>query len=190
MKLSENKGLAVGIAAVVVVASTLLSGGLGLEKACDNTENAFFVGSEKAPAYYVNSSISAAASLAAVGSHYDALTAETAALRASRSELVEAYEDRDIEDMGRASASLLEATDAFVAGIGGVSLTEEDRSAFDDAADTVYGAARQLEKSGYDKDTAKFIDRVYTRFPASLFASLFDIDAPESFRTPGGTADD
>lgn len=190
MKISENRGLAIVIAAAVVVGSTLVSGARGLEKACDNAERAFFKSSDKAPSYYVNNAVSAAASLAAVGSHYDSLEAETAAIRSARSELVEAYEDKDIEDMGRACEALTAATDDFVAGVGGVSLTAEDQSAFDDASDTVYGAARQIGKSGYDEDTEAFIRKVYDRFPASLFAALFDVDAPELFRTPGASADD
>lgn len=182
MNFFRNKIVAVCTAAVVVVASTAISGSAGLSKACRSVENGFFSVSEgKAPAYYVDQQISAAASLAAVGEHYEALTEPSEKLRSARKTLVEAYSKKDVSDICSACSELREQVDCFAGQAQSVSLTTADASTYSDDMATLSGTRNKLLSSNYNAKVSDFLDRVYYRFPASAFASLFDVDAPELF---------
>ena len=182
MKFFQNKIVAIVIAVVVVIASTCISGSVGLSNACDDTEAAFFsVKGGKAPAYYVDQQISAAASLAAIGDHYADLGEVTENLRAARRKLVDAYEDKDIEDIAEACSELREQVDVFAARVQNVLLSENDSRTYADDLATLNGTRNMLLSSSYNKTVDKFMRTVYNRFPATLFAGLFDVDAPAQF---------
>lgn len=182
MKFFQNRFVAFLIAAAVVVGSTTVNIGSGLHRACSRLEESFFtVKDGKAPNYYVDQMISAAASLAAVGSHYDGTQEAVSDLREARSELVEAQEERDVSDIAEASSVVLKSAGALSDTLGRLSLSEEDRSTWADAVDTLFGAERKLSSSDYNRDVESFLRNTYSRFPARVFAELLDIDEPELF---------
>ena len=178
MKFFQNRAVALLIALVVVAASTLLAGRANLSKACAAQEEAFYTAAEgKAPVYYIDQLISAAASLS--NALEDAGRDDAAAeLRSARRELVQAEEARDIPAMYEACEGLYAAVDA----LGGFSSGDKTTQAlWDDSLTVISGAKRQLEQSTYNVYVTEYITAVYSRFPTSLFARLFGIDAPALF---------
>ena len=178
MKFFQNRAVAAVIALLVVIASTLFAGRANLVKACAAQEEAFFTVSDgKAPVYYVDQLISAAASLANVAEKYDRGD-NASAIREARRELVNAEESRDISDMYAAFRNLLTA----VADYDCPEITDPaDKSLYEDNLAVVSGAGRELEQSPYNVNVTVFLETVYNRFPSSLFARLFSVRAPELF---------
>ena len=56
-----------------------------------------------------------------------------------------------------------------------------DTELTEDSVSVIAGAFRQIEESTYNVDVQVFNETRYTSFPASLYARLFGIDAPELF---------
>ena len=183
MSFLQNRAVAVILAAVVVVGSTLLAGRANLARACAAQEEAFFTVSEgKAPVYYIDQLISASASLANLAEKYD-YADNAAALRQARQELLRAEEARDIPGMYAACQDLYAAVRAFD-NFSVSELTQDnlhDPGLFIDNVTVISGAASQLEKSGYNDAVTEFLQKTYHRFPSSLFARLFSIEAPALF---------
>ena len=178
----RNKLVALIIAVVAVGTSTLVSVNAKLSSACEAQEAAFFTAREgKAPGRYIDQQISAAAALATVGGHYASLERDVAALRDARTALVRAYEDRDIPDICEAAGKLERQVETFEDVLGRYPLSAEDKSAAEDAFDTVYGARKMIADSSYNADVRAFNSRVYNAFPANVFAELLNIDEPELY---------
>ena len=104
MKLFQNRAVAIVITVAAVLVSILLSASVGIRRDNDRLKESFFAAGGKTPVYYVDQQISAAASLATVADHYDALSGD--AVRAARKTLIEAESGRDISDIYDASTAL------------------------------------------------------------------------------------
>ena len=178
MKFFQNRAVAAVIAVVVILGSTLIAGRANLVRACTEQEDSFFTVSEgKAPVYYVDQLISAAASLANVAEKCSQAE-DAAAIRDARRELVKAEESKDISDIYAAYRKLLSVVGDFDA----PSISDSaDRSLYEDNISVISGASRELEQSTYNANVTVFIETVYSRFPSSVFARLFSIRAPELF---------
>ena len=187
MKFFQNRFVATIIAALVVVGSTAASAGIGLSRSCREAENAFFTAkSGKAPGYYVDQCISSATGLCTVAGHYNDAELDRAAreLDEARDELAEAYGERDISDIYEAMQSLNWAAGSFRSTAEGVSLSENDRSAYEDAMARLAGAWENVEESSYNKETGSFL-RVLRRGLPALWVEIFDIDEPELYAREG-----
>ena len=181
MKFFQNRTVAV-ILAVIVVLGTLAASAVRFAGSCRRTEDAFFtVSSGKAPVYYVDQIIGAAASLADVGEKYEQLGEIAATVREIRRTLVRAEEARDISDIYDACAELSEAAREFNAQTGGVTMSGYDTELVEDCVSEISGAIRAIEDSGYNTAVSRFIADKYSSFPASLYARWFGIAAPEFF---------
>ena len=183
MKFFENRAVAILVTVLVVLGSTLLSGRANLAKACAAQEEAFFSVSEgKAPVYYIDQLISAAASLGNLAEKYG-YADDAASIREARRALVRAEEARDIPGMYDACQTLYAAVRAFddfsVDEITSENL--QDPGLYLDNVSVISGAARELEQSDYNVNVTAFIAGTYDRFPSSLFARLFAIKAPDLF---------
>ena len=178
MKFFQNRAVAVIIALLVVIGSTLIAGRANLIKNCKAQEAAFFSVSEgKAPVYYIDQLISASASLANVTEKYDT-TGAASSIRDARRELVKAEEARDISEIYAAAENLI----AVVSTVDSKSISDSaDRMICEDNLSIVAGASRELEQSDYNVNVTFFLETVYERFPSSLFAKLFSIKAPELY---------
>ncbi len=178
MKFFQNRAVATVIAVVVVIASSLLSSFVGMKKDLNKVNMSFWKTDGKAPVYYVDQRIGAAASLATVGDQYSELSAPAAALREARTALVNAENAQDISGVYNADVRLTDAVSALKAAASAVSLSPEDASTFSDGLSTIDGAERQLTESDYNNSVQRLLHRNYRSFPGSLFASVLDIDEP------------
>ena len=181
MKFFQNKAVAVVLAVIAVLAAPVLSAKVQMTRDLNRVHSSFFLVEGKAPVYYVDQMISAAASLAAVGSHYDALAAQADQLRQCRKTLVEAEASRDVSDIYDACAALTAAAESFSSQAEEAALTAADRSAVADGSAAVSGAMRELRESDYNSDVRELLRKNYERFPASFFAGLLNIPRPELF---------
>ncbi len=182
MKLLQNRAVALLIALAVIAASTLITANMRIRRACSAVEETFFtVSSGKAPAYYIDQLIHEAASIAAAGDNYPSLAAETEAVRTARRALAAAEESRDIPAMYDACQALYAAVDDITAAAADTEVTAYDRETFADGTSVVAGAARELAESDYNRSVTEFTEKTFRRFPSSLFARLFAIEAPARF---------
>jgi len=181
MKFFQNRAVAVVIAVVGVTLSTLLSAKIGMTRDYNRLHSSFFHTDGKAPVYYVDQLISAAASLATVGERYGALTDASALVREARKALVGAEDAMDISDISDAAAALSAAVDGLRGAAAGVEMTGADASAFADGTAAVAGARRELLECDYNEEARELIRKNYESLPASFFAGLLDIPRPELF---------
>ncbi len=181
MKIFQNRAIALLLAVVVV----LLTLGVSAYRFADDAravEKAFFTAkSGKAPVYYVDQIISAAASLADVGEKYPALSEQAEAMRAARKALVKAENVRDISDIYDACQEVSQAAGSFAAQAEQVTMSEYDTGLAEDAASDISGAIRKLSECGYNETAREFIENRYNSFPASLYARLLGVREPELF---------
>lgn len=184
MKFFQRPAAALLLAVLLVPSSLLLSTKIKLGDLCRELEESFYNGSEeygKPPAYYIDSRISDAASLATIGSHYEELSTETQALRQARSALVSACEAEDIHAMYQANCELEQAAAAFDQAVANVRLTELDGKNYPDFRNEFSGAQRHLEDCAYNRNVITLREDVLERFPASVLAPLVGVEAPPMF---------
>ena len=181
MKFFQNRAVAV-ILAVIVVLGTLAVSAVRFAGSCRKTEEAFFsVSQGKAPVYYVDQIIGAAASLADVGEKYEQLSDAAVSMRDVRRALVRAEEARDISDIYDACMQVSDAAREFDAQADGVTMSGYDAELTADCVSEIAGAIRSVEESGYNASVSRFLAEKYSSFPASLYARWFSIAAPEPF---------
>lgn len=181
MKFFQNRAVAVFLA-VIVVLGTLAVSAVRFAGSCRKAEDAFFsVSQGKAPVYYVDQIIGAAASLADVGEKYEQLGEIASAMRDGRRELVRAEENRDISAIYDACVQVSDSAREFNAQTGGVTMSGYDVELTEDCVSEIAGAIRAIEESGYNASVTRFVAEKYSSFPASLYARWFRIAAPEPF---------
>ena len=166
----------------MIVLSTVFAGRANLSRACAEQEEAFFTVTEgKAPVYYVDQIIGAAASLADVGEKYEQLSDAAVSMRDVRRALVRAEEARDISDIYDACMQVSDAARDFDAQADEVTMSGYDAELTADCVSEIAGAIRSVEESGYNASVSRFMAEKYSSFPASLYARWFSIAAPEPF---------
>lgn len=168
------------LAVVLVPVSLFLNTGIRLTGESQQLQASFYTDSPecgKAPAYYINSRISDAASLATVGSHYEELSAATETLRTARSTLVIAYESGYIYGMARANDELTKAVELFVKAAEAVTFTEMDAANYQDRITALAGAQRNLENHSYNARVDDFTRTIH----GNPLAALMGIEVPAPF---------
>ena len=181
MKFFQNRAVATVIAVVVVIASSLISAGVGMNRDLNKVNMSFWKADGKAPVYFVDQQIGAGASLATVGEHYSELSAPAAAVREARTALVDAENAQDISGVYNASVLLADAVSELDQAASAVSLSAADASTFADGLSTMSGAKNRLTESDYNDSVRRLLRRNYNSFPGSLFASVLDVDEPFLF---------
>lgn len=180
MKLFQKPAVALLLAVIVVPVSLFLNTGIRLTKESQQLQDSFYTDSleyGKAPAYYVNSRISDAASLATVGSHYEELSTATDTLRLARSTLAAAFESGHIYSMARANDELTKAVELFVLAAEGVNFTEMDAANYADRITSLAGAQRNLENHSYNARVDDFARLIHS----NPLASMAGVDVPDLF---------
>ena len=180
MKFFQKPAVALLLAVILVPVSLLLNTGIRLNAESRQLQESFYESREeygKAPAYYINSRISDAASLATVGSHYEELSAVTETLRMARATLVAAYESGYIYSMARANDELTKATEQFILAAESVSFSEMDAGNYTDRINALAGAQRNLEQCSYNERAAEFRQMIRS----NPLAALVGVETPALF---------
>ena len=183
MKIFKNRIVVVLLAVLLVACSLVLSAGRGMKKDLRELEDSFFTAQNRGPLYYVDQIISAAASIATVADHYDALDAS--ALRSARTDMVKAEGQQDIPGLYAAAEAVSEAVSKLDTAASGVELSAADRSTLADAVNTVSGARRELNECGYNERALALIEENYRHFPGSFLADLLNIAEPMLYGPEG-----
>jgi len=180
MKFFQKPAAALLLAVIVVPVSLFLNADIRLTRESRQLQESFYTDSPeygKAPAYYVNSRISDAASLATVGSHYEELKAPTETLRLARSTLVAAYESGYIYSMARANDELTKAVELFAQAAEDVNFTEMDAANYADRITSLAGAQRNLENHSYNTRVKDFSRMIHS----NPLAAMVGVDVPDLF---------
>ena len=180
MKFLRRPAAALLLAVILVPVSLFLNTGIRLSRESQQLQASFYTDSPeygKAPAYYINSRISDAASLATVGSHYEELSGATEAVRLARSTLAAAYESGYIYGMARANEELTKAVELFVKAAETVNFTEMDAINYQDRINALAGAQRNLENHSYNARVDDFTRMIR----GNPLAALAGVEAPVPF---------
>lgn len=186
MKILKNRVVAVLLCILVVIASTLLSTNVKLDREADNVSAGFYKGvtydGYKHPAIsdQLNNICGAADGLASVVASYDV---DVVALRQYSTDLKDMLNQRT----GTYTAvyakyrELLDCIEALKLELASVQLSERDASGAEQYFSTVSSASEVIGSAGYNDSVQQFKRSYLDRFPGSILAKLAGVDAPELF---------
>lgn len=185
METLKKRPIAILLAIVIVLASTLLTAGTKLKSACQKVTDGFYSGvtydgyahpSIKSQLKNISSS---ALGLATIAANYTGVDA--AAVKTDRSNLDSSLENGSPAQIYKTYTALAADTAALVSSLKAQSLSSRDASGVTQYENTISSAAGVIEKSGYNDTVRDFLRETYNVFPASFFASLTGVAAPELF---------
>lgn len=99
----------------------------------------------------------------------------------ARSDLLTAYESRDIAAMYDANTELDKAYADAVKALDGAELDENTQSALDDYTTNYEGAQKMIEQNSYNSSVLEFMRSTFNKFPASELADFAGVEPPVSF---------
>lgn len=184
----KSTGFALAVLVAVVLIATPFGAWRSLRGAVRDVERQFYTGVAPygAVADYLADSENAALGLITLGAKYDALSAQTQALRESRETFMTVLGDKSssISDIEAANGLLRESFDGLRDALTtAVPLSEQEGEDLDYYSRQFDSSQGAVARSGYNEAVEKFNEGVYSRFPAKVIASVFGVDPPEGFRT-------
>jgi len=183
MSVLRKKPVAILIAALIVVLSTLIGARTSLSRTSGEVEELFYSGVEYDG--YVHSSIAsqltkraeAANGLLSVGRAHD-LNSECTALAQAREELM-AGGTISVQYLN--DVALEKAFAVLQAALGKCALTERETAAVETYVSTFNNAAHVIGASGYNDAVRKAYSSTFGRFPANVLCSVTGVKAPQYF---------
>ena len=184
MKALKNPVVAVILAIIMIVASTLLSAGVKLGKETQKITDGFYDGVEYDG--YNHTSIysqlgnicGAADGIVAVASRYDIdcsnVSYASGDLKSSLSTM-----HNEISSIYSLYDDLCTALNSIYNDLDGVELSSRDSEGIDAYKDTITNAQRVIGSAGYNESVRTYINSL--GFPANLFVKLCNVDTPEYF---------
>ena len=181
MKFFGNRAVALILAVIVVVGSTLLNTRLKLGEECQSVEDGFYTASSGSKSVYdrLDARLDAANGVwSLLESHGNSAAEE---LAVSRSVLLNAMDERDIGDMYDGNQALQTAFDKASAALLKLRLTKNEKDALEDYQTAFAGAQKMIDEADYNGAVLEFRRKVFDKFPASLLAPIVGLDGPELF---------
>lgn len=181
----KKRPVAILLALVIVVGSTLLSSGIKLKQACQTVTDGFYSGVTYGG--YEHPSIqsqlknvsSAALGLATLAANYTGVDAS--AVKSARNDLDSSLENGTPGEIYDRYTALLSGTAALTADLQAQPLSDRDASGVTQYESILTSASGVIDKSGYNDTVRGFLRDTYDAFPASFFAGLTGVSAPELF---------
>lgn len=169
------------LALVVVCGSTILNTQIKLGEEVQEVEDSFFtsVSGEKSIYIRLDECLSAANGLWTVLVNYDSDAADE--LSEVRKDMIWDYDLQHINGLLYGNNELSEVFKNSLSVLNGYDLTDSELAAVADYSDSFYGAQKMIEKNSYNSLVQDFLRSTYNKFPASIFASIAGVDAPEIF---------
>ncbi len=188
MKLLKKREVSIIVFVLAVLIATPLGMKISLQRAADKVRSGFYNGvyledenytTQGANSYFEDISHNALG-LITVGSNYDAVSAETAAVKVARERLLAA---ETIEEQSETNESLVSAVDALTDALQNMELSESDCDNFLSYSESFSGAEGALINSArhYNDSVEEFETDVLGRFPAGAIAKIFSVRLPETF---------
>ncbi len=188
MSILKKRSTAIVIFVIVVVLFSFLGCKRSLNKACRQAEAAFFDksllkadGGYSAPADHLENCVDLANRLLSVigtdGKWSDAYDA----VKAARSDLLDALEAKDIPAIGAADQALVDAVAQVEAVKSAGTPLPESHDDYDKIVSDFHSAQAELDSSAYSSHILAFRDEVLSAFPTSILRRLTGVQAPETF---------
>ena len=182
----QNRKIATLIAAVAIIAATLLGTMVSLNRAASKVEDTFYSGVYlKSEGYtqpgidaHLNSRIAAANGMLAIIGTYSELDAETVAFRAARENLINA--ERPAQK-GRANDAMQQSFIALRDAAEEIEMSARDISDLDKFYTTFNGAQAAILGSGYNLNVLEFLDGTLGAFPVVVLKRLVPVRTPQMF---------
>ena len=178
MTLLKKRPMAIAVAVLVMLSSTLFSARRGLTRQCSAVEQQFYTGAAgdytgiyAQLEYAADSANRIVAELAVQGT-------EAADLRETRAALLDTLESGDLHGIHTAAEAMFAAADTLYAGLDTQALPEDSRAYIEQAMDDLHGAHRVIRDSGYNAAVEALETEVLSRFPANVLAELTRVQAP------------
>ena len=183
MNLLKKRAVAIVIAVLVVLMSTVLSGSSGLKGAIRDVEMLYYEGVEAEEGHYLRPSIDSQMrirhntvnSMLGILSGYAELDAAVQQLKTAKDHVYNnlGNYDRDtIEGMGWANQELETAITALQLAMEQVSFPEREKEMLETCLNDLAGAQRMIEQSGYNEAVREFNTTDMQRFPANMLLGL------------------
>jgi len=186
MKILKSRGAAAAIAVIIVVLATLFGVHRSVGAQIEKLEQTFYDGVYIEKGDYTETSIAsqlaqrsnAANGLVSVAGGFDALQAETKAMREARNSLIEAER---ISEMYDANIMLQDAYEALYPLLLDQDLSENQRAAAENYRSTMDGAQAVIDRSAYNEAVEEFESGILGAFPVNLLKYPAFAGSPEKF---------
>lgn len=185
MDFLKKRPVAILLAIVIVLGSTLLSVNVKLGKKCAAVTNGFYSGvtydGYKHPAVSAQlENISAAAlGMASLGSSYTGV--DVKAVQTAQEDLNSSIQNGSVSQIYDRYAALIAETDKLDAAMKAQKLSDRDATGLSEYESTISAAQGVIEKSGYNETVRDFLSGTYNVFPANMFAGICGVKAPQLF---------
>ena len=188
MSILKKRSTATVVFVVVVVLFSFLGCRRSLNKACRQAEAAFFDksllkadGGYSAPADHLENCVDLSNRLLSVIGTDGQWSGAYDAVKAARSDLLDALDARDIPAIGAANQALVDAIAQVEAAKAAGAPLPESHDDYDKIVSDFHSAQDELESSAYSSHIQTFRDDVLSAFPTSILRRLTGVSAPETF---------
>lgn len=189
MKFFRRRSVALIIAAVAVIASTLLSVNVKFGRAAQDVTDGFYTVSPvvSEPSVYrstgshLSNLCAYADGLVTIADNYN-LDTEDLSWDSESLKLAQSYSSEDISYIYYCYTDLCASLNKLIDQLHRVELSERDASGLEQYESSVAGAKAAIEAAGsvYNDSVRAFL-RVYDKFPTNLLAEMAGVDMPAYF---------
>ena len=185
MDFLKNRAVAIVLAVVIVLGSTLVTSGTKLKSQCQKITDGFYSGvtydgyEHPSIQSQLKNISSAALGLTSLASNYTGI--DTSAVLADRTNLDSCLEKGSVSEIYDCYAALTADTGKLITAMSSASLSNRDKSGLTQYQGIISSASGVIEKSGYNDTVREFMRDTYNVFPASFFAGICNVKAPELF---------
>lgn len=181
MDFFRNRLVACVLAVLVVAGSAVINTQVKLGEKCQEVEDGFYTSQSGEKSIYARLDERLDASNGVWSLLVNRDTDAANSLSEARSELISAYDAKDISEMYDANKSLETAFDSAAAVLAACELDSGEIDAMNSYIESFDGAQKMIDRSSYNSTVLEFVRTVYNKFPASLLAPVAGVDSPELF---------
>ena len=186
MSILKNRKIATIIAAIAIVAATMLGTTVSLNRASAKVEDMFYDGVYLENGGYMQPGIEShlekrievSLGIWAIVDEYDELKTELAAFRAARESLINAGNPAQ---KGRGNDELQLAFTVLRDALAKIDLPERDVADLEKLFSTFNGAQTAILGSGYNLEVMEFMDGTLGAFPVVILKRFIPVRAPQLF---------
>lgn len=185
METLKKRPIAILLALVIVVGSTLLSVGIKLGRECQKITDGFYSGvtydgyEHPSIQSQLKNISGAALGVATLSSNYSGVDAS--AVKEAKGNLDSSLENGTVSEIYDRYTALLSSTETLISNMKSQALTDRDKTGVTQYEDIITSASSVIDKSGYNDRVREFMRDTYGVFPASLFSEVTGVSAPQYF---------
>ena len=185
METLKKRPIAILLALIIVAGSTLLSVGIKLGRECQKITDGFYSGvtydgyEHPSVQSQLKNISGAALGVTTLASNYSGVDAS--AVKEARENFDSSLENGTVSEIYDRYAALLSSTQTLISNMKSQTLTDRDKAGVTQYEGIITGASSVIDKSGYNDTVREFMRDTYDVFPASLFAGITDVSAPQYF---------